>query len=154
MSAIRCPHCDAAGKVCAHQQQSPLTRKEWHRCENLECGHTFVSTTEVHYTVTPSATPRPGVILPLSSHTHVKASPTIWPNGEPRSRALPRVLDLAVVSDRTGMTKRDILAAIRAGTFPAATGMKAQELTWNESVIEAWIAARLAARSAANGATT
>ena len=65
MSAIRCPHCDAMGAVCAHHQTSPLTLTEWLRCTNLECGHTFVSFTEVYYTVNPSATPRPGLNLPL-----------------------------------------------------------------------------------------
>lgn len=73
MSALPCPHCSAAALVRTSQQLTPLIRKSWHRCENLQCGHTFVSFTEVAYTMSPSATPRPGVLLPLSQHVQRKA---------------------------------------------------------------------------------
>lgn len=72
MSAIRCPHCDAMGAVCAHHQPTPLTLMEWQRCTNLQCGHTYVSFTEVYYAQRPSATPRPGLHLPLMQDIKAK----------------------------------------------------------------------------------
>ncbi|MDZ4237330.1 MAG: ogr/Delta-like zinc finger family protein [Hydrogenophaga sp.] len=68
MSTLRCPHCDAPSFERNSEQLSPLLRKSWYRCDNLACGHTFVSFTEIRYTLTPPATPRPGVWLPLSQH--------------------------------------------------------------------------------------
>ncbi|MDZ4237329.1 MAG: ogr/Delta-like zinc finger family protein [Hydrogenophaga sp.] len=72
MSALQCPHCEASSYVRSSEQLSPLLRKSWHRCSNSACGHTFVSFTEIRYTLSPSAAPRPGVWLPLSQHVQRK----------------------------------------------------------------------------------
>lgn len=143
MSAIRCPHCDASALVCAHHQPSPLVRNEWHRCVNLECGHTFSSVTRVHYTVRPSATPRPDVSLPMTRNPNVRRR---YPaNGEQVARTV-RVLTLSVVSARTGLTKRDVLTGSRAGWFPAPVGLKGQAPVWSESAVEAFNATRATQR--------
>lgn len=65
---IVCPHCDAPAVTRTSEQMSPLLRKSWHWCQNRECGHRFASFTEIRYTLSPPATPRPGVALPLSRH--------------------------------------------------------------------------------------
>lgn len=65
-NVIACPHCGAPGHVRNSEQQSTLVRQSWHRCKNTACGHTFVTFTEIVLTLSPSAIPRPGVVLPLS----------------------------------------------------------------------------------------
>lgn len=72
MRGLPCPHCHAPAKVRTSEQLSPLLRKSWLCCQNLECGHTFVTFTEFCYTLSPSATPRPGLALPLSPHVQRK----------------------------------------------------------------------------------
>lgn len=63
-----CPHCGTASVVRTSVQQTRLTREIVYACMNEECGHTFVGLLEVVRTLSPSATPDPGINLPLSSH--------------------------------------------------------------------------------------
>lgn len=165
MSAIRCPHCDAVALMCAKQQQTPLSRKEWHRCTNLECGHTFVSFTEIQYTLAPAAHPRPGVSLPRSQHvdrphrSQGPAGPALHPHAArkparkaaqvftPRAPAEPDAgtpgrLHMVHLVYRTGLQANEIRAAIKAGTFPGPVGMAAQSATWDETAVNAWINSR------------
>lgn len=65
---IACPHCGAPAVARTSEQMSPLLRKSWHWCKNRACGHRFASFTEIRYTLSPPAMPRPGVVLPLSRH--------------------------------------------------------------------------------------
>lgn len=73
MKPMACPHCGAPAVVRTSEQLTALLRKSWHRCKNRACGHSFASFTEIRYTLSPSATPRPGVALPLSRHVQRKA---------------------------------------------------------------------------------
>lgn len=161
MSAIRCPHCDTVALMCDHQQQTPLSRKEWHRCTNLECGHTFVSFTEIQYTLSPAATPRPGVSLPRSQHVdrpprsqglagptrhlHVdrKAAPGFTqPAPAEPDAGTPGRLHMVHLEYRTGLQESAIRTAIRAGNFPGPVGMAAQCATWDETAVNDWITSR------------
>lgn len=67
-SRTLCPHCDYPTLTRNSDQLSKLVKRSWHSCTNLECGHTFVTHQEIVRTVSPSATPNPSVLLPLSSH--------------------------------------------------------------------------------------
>lgn len=65
---LPCPHCKWPSVIRTSEQMSVLTRQYVFCCANAECGHTFVATLEISRTLSPSATPDPGVNLPLSSH--------------------------------------------------------------------------------------
>lgn len=68
ISRLRCPHCESFCTIRSSQQMTKLTREATFRCENDECGHTFVALTEVVRTLSPSSTPDPSVSLPISTH--------------------------------------------------------------------------------------
>lgn len=65
---LQCPHCEHPCVIRTSEQMSKLTRQSVYCCVNPECGHTFVANTEIVRTLSPSATPDPSVVLPLSSH--------------------------------------------------------------------------------------
>ncbi|ONN68635.1 ogr/Delta-like zinc finger family protein [Herbaspirillum sp. VT-16-41] len=48
-----------------------------YRCQNVDCGHTFVATLEISRTVSLSAMPNPEVSLPISP----RARYSRWPFG-------------------------------------------------------------------------
>lgn len=65
---LRCPHCDSLGSICTTKALSATVSQHYVMCGNAECGHTWRATTEADMTLSPSATPDPAVLLPLSSH--------------------------------------------------------------------------------------
>lgn len=65
---MACPHCDAQAEIRTSRLVSKTMRELIYACTNAECGHTFVATTEVVRTLSPSATPDPTVNIPLSTH--------------------------------------------------------------------------------------
>lgn len=67
-SRTLCPHCDFPALTRTSTQLSKLVKRSMHSCTNPECGHTFVTHQEIVRTLSPSATPDPSVLLPLSSH--------------------------------------------------------------------------------------
>jgi len=155
MSAIRCPHCDTSAHVCRNEQQTPMILKAWHQCQNIQCGHTFVSFTEIKYEISPAANPRPGVSLPPSPSVFRTAkTPTAARWARPVCPSPAPARPTAVAHGRlhmghleylTGLDKRAIQSAIRAGTFPGPVGMEAQCAIWDETGVTAWITSRLTA---------
>ncbi len=65
---INCPHCQHGAAVRGSEQVTTLIREVRYRCDNDDCGHTFVATIEIVRTVRPSLRPRAGIILPVLPH--------------------------------------------------------------------------------------
>lgn len=65
---LRCPHCKSPCNSRTSFETSALTRTFIYCCTNYECGQTFKAVMEIHYTISPSATPDPAVNLPISTH--------------------------------------------------------------------------------------
>lgn len=65
---MRCAHCRMDAVIRTSWEMTILMRETTYACTNPECGHTFVALTEVHRTLSPSATPDPAINIPLSSH--------------------------------------------------------------------------------------
>ena len=65
---MACPHCDAQSEIRTSRMVSKTMRELIYACTDMECGHTFVATTEIQRTLSPSAKPNPRVNLPLSAH--------------------------------------------------------------------------------------
>lgn len=65
---MRCPHCKSWASVRSSEQVTPLLRESFLICKNAACGHTFAAATEINRTLSPSATPDPSILLPLSPH--------------------------------------------------------------------------------------
>ncbi len=52
---IRCPVCTTKVKIYASKEQTLQLREHWCMCQNVFCGHTFVSYTQFDRTISPSA---------------------------------------------------------------------------------------------------
>lgn len=65
---MKCPHCKKLSLCRTSKEESVLTRSFVYCCSNFECGHVFKAVMEIHYTISPSATPDPSVDLPMSTH--------------------------------------------------------------------------------------
>lgn len=65
---MKCPHCRRLSLCRTSKEESVLTRSFVYCCSNFECGHVFKAVMEIHYTISPSATPDPSVDLPMSTH--------------------------------------------------------------------------------------
>ncbi|ELE1782568.1 ogr/Delta-like zinc finger family protein [Salmonella enterica] len=68
--AMRCPQCHATAKTRTSVELSDLVRKSYHQCQNLKCGLTFISMTEIYCTLN-----RPD----LPSHTLEALPPDRFP---------------------------------------------------------------------------
>ncbi len=64
----RCPHCKCWASVRNSIEITPLLRDMFLICKNASCGHTFAAAMEINRTLSPSATPDPTIVLPLSPH--------------------------------------------------------------------------------------
>lgn len=64
----RCPHCKCWASVRNSIEVTPLLRDMFLICKNAACGHTFAAAMEINRTLSPSATPDPTILLPLSPH--------------------------------------------------------------------------------------
>lgn len=62
-----CPHCDTRAIVRSSGQISPLVRELDYQCQNIACGHTFVSQLSIVRTIVASACPRAGIHLPFGN---------------------------------------------------------------------------------------
>jgi len=65
---MMCPHCKQSAYTRHSGQLTNTSRETIFYCRNYECGHVFSAVTEINRTISPSATPDPTVVLPLSSH--------------------------------------------------------------------------------------
>lgn len=70
---MRCPHCKSWASVRSSEQVTPLLRESFLICKNAACGHTFAAATEINRTLSPSATPDPAILIPLSPHVRRRA---------------------------------------------------------------------------------
>lgn len=62
-----CPHCGSLTRAYSIRKISNLTSEQYVSCTNVEgCDHKFVIRCEIAYTIRPSLSPNPKVILPLS----------------------------------------------------------------------------------------
>ena len=60
-----------------------------------------------------------------------------------------RVLRIAAVSDRVGLSRSVLYVMIKAGSFPKSIPLNDKTVGWLESEIDDWIASRVAVRDAA-----
>lgn len=60
-----CPHCGEKTVARTSDQVSRLSKETKCVCQNPDCGHTFVTVTQVVRTISPSACPHPDVSLPI-----------------------------------------------------------------------------------------
>ena len=65
---MMCPHCGKYAYTRHSAQVTNTSRETIFQCRNWKCGHVFSAVTEINRTISPSATPNPGVVLPLSTH--------------------------------------------------------------------------------------
>ena len=65
---MMCPHCKQNAYTRHSGQLTSTSRETIFHCRNYECGHVFSAVTEINRTISPSATPDPTVVLPMSSH--------------------------------------------------------------------------------------
>lgn len=65
---MMCPHCKQNAYTRHSGQLTNTSRETIFYCRNYECGHVFSAVTEINRTISPSATPDPAVVLPMSSH--------------------------------------------------------------------------------------
>ncbi len=63
-----------------------------------------------------------------------------------------RLIRLAEVRSRTGLSGTRIYEEIKAKRFPAQVSIGPNSVAWRESEVDAWIAARIAARDARSAA--
>lgn len=64
---VPCPHCDSASHSVKLQHVSATTMSLGYCCSNAACGHRFVAVAEAVRTLSPPASPRPGVRLALDA---------------------------------------------------------------------------------------
>lgn len=65
---FRCPHCGTSSVVRTSEVMSATVTWLYVQCRNVDCGHTWRVDAEAAVTISPSAMPRPDVLLPLSPH--------------------------------------------------------------------------------------
>lgn len=63
-SRRKCPHCRKHARIATSEEQSPLSRKTWYQCTNINCGLTWVEASMALHMISPSACPDPNVYLP------------------------------------------------------------------------------------------
>lgn len=102
---MECPHCKATCEIRTSKPVSATMRETIYQCTNVECGHTFVATTEIVRTLSPSATPDPTVNLPLSTHV--------------RRDMMRVVLDNAGEAAHDALYTQPVTADLFAGDKPA-----------------------------------
>lgn len=57
------------------------------------------------------------------------------------------ILRLALVKQRTGLSRSSIYSGVKQGTFPAQISLGPRAVGWLESSIDAWIQSRIALSS-------
>lgn len=65
---MHCPHCRSVAIARSSNVLTVTSRDLFYQCSNVACGHTFRAVLEVNCTISPSATPDPRVVIPLSKH--------------------------------------------------------------------------------------
>ncbi|MCA7001303.1 MULTISPECIES: ogr/Delta-like zinc finger family protein [Pectobacteriaceae] len=63
--ALKCPKCRATAKTRTSVEITELTRRSYHQCQNMLCGHCFTSTTYIDGSLNDTR-PAPGACVPSS----------------------------------------------------------------------------------------
>lgn len=61
-----CPHCGSSLPVRSSQAESPVLKKIYLQCSNLECSFSAQAFLEIKFQLSPSGTPNPEINLPIS----------------------------------------------------------------------------------------
>ena len=61
--AIKCPRCRAIAKTRTSVEMSKMTRRSYHQCQNMLCGCSFTSMTEIEGFLNETK-PVPGAYVP------------------------------------------------------------------------------------------
>ena len=61
-----CPHCESTCLTRKTEQITRMYREITFVCNNIECGHVFVTSLAPIRTLSPSAMPNPEIDIPLS----------------------------------------------------------------------------------------
>ncbi|BDI51970.1 TPA: ogr/Delta-like zinc finger family protein [Escherichia coli] len=64
---MKCPHCDGKAIIRSSEYMSPLVRKLYYQCKNVNCSFSFIAMETVMGTVVPSGCPNPKIHIPLST---------------------------------------------------------------------------------------
>lgn len=65
---MACPHCHSGALVRTSHVLTPMIRESIMACRNVACGHTFIVVSSIDRTLSPSAIPRAGVDLKVSTY--------------------------------------------------------------------------------------
>lgn len=65
---VACPHCDTPSELRDMWRKGPLQWQASYRCDNDECGHTFLTSIELVRRLKASALQNPALDLPMSTH--------------------------------------------------------------------------------------
>lgn len=63
--STRCPHCTSIARVESKNAISPVYDELYFQCSNILCGHTWKAGLGFIHTISPSATPREDLNLPV-----------------------------------------------------------------------------------------
>jgi len=66
--AQRCPHCSSVARVRTRKHITFTVDDLYFQCSNLWCGCSWKSQLSVLHIISPSATPREGLDIPVSPH--------------------------------------------------------------------------------------
>lgn len=65
--AFLCPHCESRALIRSSEQVSETVREARMRCDNDDCGFSFVAQISVIRTIQPSLKPKAGIVVPLGN---------------------------------------------------------------------------------------
>lgn len=94
---MMCPHCKGMAYTRSSETLTKTSRQTIFYCRNPECGCAFRAVTEINCMLSPSATPDPSVVIPLSPHvrrallTHLLQT---MPTGDYTPKSAPMTGDL------------------------------------------------------------
>lgn len=64
----KCPHCGANFPIRSSEALSPILKRVWAQCLNLDCGFTASGYFQWEFELSPSAMPNPDIDLPKSKN--------------------------------------------------------------------------------------
>lgn len=59
----KCPHCGSYFPVRSSYEESPILRRVYLQCTNIECGFSAQAFIEIKYELSPSGAPNPEITL-------------------------------------------------------------------------------------------
>jgi len=77
----RCPHCDWIARVASRKSITATYDELFYECRNFDCGHRWKAALSFVHTLAPSATPKPGLDLPVYTRPAGPPRPANDPGG-------------------------------------------------------------------------